>query len=303
MESNEPLVSYIVLSYNQEAYIGEAIASALAQKYQNIEFIFSDDASSDQTYDVMEDLTHNSDRNIRLVKNENNLGLTQHVNKCFKEAQGNIVLIAAGDDIALSNRTSKTVEYFKIYPEVCMLSFNDLKLIGNIATEERLFDLKRDNVVSLSEYIEGYFTSFSGASRAIRKDVILEFKDLLSTCPTEDTPYILRSLMYGKALVSSDPGILYRTHNNNLSSPDNLQKMNFDELHRQYEIDLGLAKSNGLLSSKEYKKINAWIRNSSILRSVMFEPWGVRKLVTYIYLLLVSKNFRVRLARKIKGIK
>ena len=51
--SNQPLVSIIILSYNQGSYIDEAIQSALAQTYENIEVIVSDNGSSDNTKEII----------------------------------------------------------------------------------------------------------------------------------------------------------------------------------------------------------------------------------------------------------
>ncbi len=50
-----PLVSFIVLAYKQKQFIREAVQSALAQSYEPLEIILSDDASPDVTFEVMED--------------------------------------------------------------------------------------------------------------------------------------------------------------------------------------------------------------------------------------------------------
>ena len=49
MQSNNPLVSFVLISYNQNEYIEEALLSAFNQTYSNIEYIISDDYSIDGT--------------------------------------------------------------------------------------------------------------------------------------------------------------------------------------------------------------------------------------------------------------
>jgi glycosyltransferase involved in cell wall biosynthesis len=51
-----PLVSFIVVAYNQDKYIKEAVLGAFSQTYQPLEIILSDDGSSDLTFEIMQDM-------------------------------------------------------------------------------------------------------------------------------------------------------------------------------------------------------------------------------------------------------
>ena len=53
-DTARPLVSMLVIAYNQAQQIGDAVRSALAQTYEPLEIIVSDDASSDATYAAIE---------------------------------------------------------------------------------------------------------------------------------------------------------------------------------------------------------------------------------------------------------
>lgn len=115
MEINErPLVTLALFSYNQEAYVQDAIKGAFSQTYSPLEIILSDDCSSDKTFEIMceEARTYNGPHLIRLNKNEANLGLIDHVNKIFEISAGEIIVAAAGDDISLPDRTSIIVKEF-----------------------------------------------------------------------------------------------------------------------------------------------------------------------------------------------
>jgi glycosyltransferase involved in cell wall biosynthesis len=47
---NKPLISFLLLSYNQEEYINDAVDGAFSQTYSTLEIIISDDCSNDNTY-------------------------------------------------------------------------------------------------------------------------------------------------------------------------------------------------------------------------------------------------------------
>ena len=55
--NDKPLVSYCIVSYNAEKFIQEAIESALNQDYYPMEIIISDDCSTDNTYEVIKNVT------------------------------------------------------------------------------------------------------------------------------------------------------------------------------------------------------------------------------------------------------
>lgn len=107
-----PRVSFIICAFEQERFIGEAIAGALAQTYPNLEIIFSDDCSSDGTYALMEKaaVDYRGPHRVRARRNAVNLGLWGHFMAAFREATGELIVVAAGDDISLPGRTQRLVE-------------------------------------------------------------------------------------------------------------------------------------------------------------------------------------------------
>lgn len=111
-----PLVTFVVLSYNQEKFIRAAVESAFAQTYSPLEIILSDDQSPDATFAIIEEMAaaYRGPHIVRAVQPPRNLGLLQHVMKCGREAQGEIVVMAGGDDIAKPNRVTRLVEAFTL---------------------------------------------------------------------------------------------------------------------------------------------------------------------------------------------
>jgi len=257
-----PLVTCILLAYNHEQFIESAIKGLLEQDYDNIEFIISDDSSSDNTYEIICAATksHLAIKNIILNKNEENLGLVKHFNKLVNMAQGDIIVVAAGDDISLKSRVSNTVDIFSKNENITFVSFHTdiIDIDGKIISSSKA---KYNGIreFDLNDFLSGKKIPFNAASRAFKKNIYDTFGDLNSNSITEDTTYIIRGLIMGQTAISSDVGICYRKHDNNLSSALSLARMDIDCISQQYIIDCTLAKDKNLISEKNEKKLIQWI--------------------------------------------
>jgi succinoglycan biosynthesis protein ExoO len=97
----DPEVSIIVPAYNTEAYIAKAIDSALTQTLTNIEVIVVDDASGDQTVEVIQQFT---DPRLQLLQNPQNLGVSASRNRAIQKARGQWIAVLDSDDWYVPNR-------------------------------------------------------------------------------------------------------------------------------------------------------------------------------------------------------
>lgn len=268
-----PLVTCILLAYNHEQFIESAIEGLLEQDYDNIEFIISDDSSSDKTYKKICTTTKKyfPTKNIILNRNEENLGLVRHFNKLVNMANGTIIVVAAGDDISLKSRVSNTVDIFSKNKNVTFVSFNDnvIDSNGNVTSKGNKVKYNGIRKFNLNDFISDKPIPFSGASRAFRKEIYDTFGDLDPNSVTEDTPYIIRGLIMGQTAISSDIGICYRKHNNNLSGALSLAKMDVDAISQQYIIDCNLAKVKKLISRNDEKKLLKWIKMNRKRRKII----------------------------------
>jgi glycosyltransferase involved in cell wall biosynthesis len=112
--AQRPLVTFVLVAYNQEKFIREAVEGVFAQTYSPLEIILSDDCSPDSTFALMEEMAaaYRGPHRVRAVRTPSNLGIIQHVLMRGREAQGEIVVMGAGDDIAKPERVTKLVEAF-----------------------------------------------------------------------------------------------------------------------------------------------------------------------------------------------
>lgn len=93
-----PLVSIQIPTYSQKQYIKEALDSALAQTYENLQIIVSDDCSPD--YDIFEYLKDYADNpKVQIHRNEKNLGrVGNYRNTLYNLVQGEWFVNLDGDD-------------------------------------------------------------------------------------------------------------------------------------------------------------------------------------------------------------
>ena len=97
--SAAPLVSVILLSYNQEDSVGAAIESVLAQDCPfPFELIIGDDASADSTRAVCERYAAARPDVVRLMPAAPNKGVVRNYFDCFSHCRGRYVTDCAGDD-------------------------------------------------------------------------------------------------------------------------------------------------------------------------------------------------------------
>lgn len=107
-----PLVSVLMTAYNADKYISLAIESILEQTYQNFEFIIIEDASNDNTWDVIQTYAK-KDKRIIATRNEINLNAGGSSNKGLKICKGKYIIRMDADDWSFPYRIEKQVKYME----------------------------------------------------------------------------------------------------------------------------------------------------------------------------------------------
>ncbi len=112
MQSNISLVSIITPSYNSSKCIAQTIESVLSQTYHNWEMIIVDDFSLDNSNEIIENYLKKDSR-IRLIKLHKNSGPAVARNKAIKEAKGQYIAFLDSDDIWLSLKLEKQIQFME----------------------------------------------------------------------------------------------------------------------------------------------------------------------------------------------
>jgi glycosyltransferase involved in cell wall biosynthesis len=108
-QAAKPLVTLVLLGFQQERFIRDAILGAFAQTYQPLEIILSDDLSSDATFPIMQEMAAAYDGPHRVFARQTaeNVGTLRHVMEVAEAASGEMLVLSAGDDISRPERVAK----------------------------------------------------------------------------------------------------------------------------------------------------------------------------------------------------
>ena len=116
--SKRPNLSVVMSVYNAERHLERAVRSVLNQTYQNFEFIIIDDASTDQTKDLLRKI---KDMRVKIIRNEENLGLTKSLNKAIQIARGQLIARMDGDDLSVPHRFEKQLDFLKKHTDYAVV--------------------------------------------------------------------------------------------------------------------------------------------------------------------------------------
>ncbi len=109
MESSpQPRVSFGVPVYNEEGSIRRCLDSILAQDFSDFEVVVCDNASTDRTPEILASYAAR-DARVRVVRNEENLGLIRNWNRAFQLSRGTYFRWLGGDDWLEATYTSRCV--------------------------------------------------------------------------------------------------------------------------------------------------------------------------------------------------
>ena len=101
-------------NFNKQAYLAESLTSLLESTEKNIEICIVDDCSTDYSMDLL-NFFAKKDKRIKLERNEVNLGVSKTYNRATSMVEGDIILVAASDDVYDHDRAKWAVKAFKKY--------------------------------------------------------------------------------------------------------------------------------------------------------------------------------------------
>lgn len=218
MQPSQPLVSMVLLTYNQAAFVREALAGALAQTYPSLEIIICDDASTDGTDEILREEVerYSGPHDVRLHRQPTNLGLAGNLNCGVALARGQLIVVAAGDDVSLPHRVETLYRVWAAADGTAMSIFSnavaidrDGKMLGRHAAPfppERLtFD-----------WFAGGLRGVVGCAHAWDRRVFDVFGPIPTDVVKEDNVIPLRAALLGSVRYVDEDLVLHRYHGSNI---------------------------------------------------------------------------------------
>jgi hypothetical protein len=207
-----PLISVLLVTFNQEAFVTEALNSVLAQTYSPLEIVVSDDASSDGTYAVLERLigAYRGPHRVSLRRNPARRNVVGHLQDAVPFTSGELIVLAAGDDVSLPNRVAQLAEAWEASGRQAHALNSDLQQIDEHGARGTVLGgftgLSRITLQDFLDRPAGFF----GASAAYSRAVFERFGPLDPFNIFEDQVLPFRAAMLGHAAVVAEPLVLWR---------------------------------------------------------------------------------------------
>lgn len=136
-----PRVTVLMPTYNVAPWVEESIRSVLNQTYHDFELLVVDDASTDQTLDVVRAIR---DPRIRIASFPNNVGLADNLNRGLDIIDTELVARMDGDDIAEPDWLETGIRILDTHPEVGICSFG-FQFFGAKTSVVRFPELHEDS--------------------------------------------------------------------------------------------------------------------------------------------------------------
>lgn len=111
-----PLVSITVHNYNYGVYLRACLESLFGQTYPNIEICFSDNASTDDSWNIALEFAQRYPGSMTVTRNRVNFGSDANWANCYLNVRGKYMLIMCSDDVLAPEFVDRCVRALELYP-------------------------------------------------------------------------------------------------------------------------------------------------------------------------------------------
>lgn len=235
-----PRVSVVMSVHNGDQYLGDAVESILCQSFEDFEFIVIDDGSQDKSNSIIREFARRDER-IRIIENNENLGLSTSLNKGIFAARGEYIARMDADDLSHVDRLRKQVD------------FMDANLdVGICGTWVQYFGLN-DKVIKFPLYHEEIHALLLFQNVLIHPSIMMRSAEIKKHALyyDEDISYAQDYELWSRAVTQVNFAnvnqvlLQYRLHSRGIGSRFNNEQFKiFDVVFRRMLSDIGLQPSD-----------------------------------------------------------
>jgi len=218
MTSNEVMVSVLMMTYNHENYITQAIESVLMQQCNfKYEIIIGEDCSTDNTRKIVLDYAKRHPKLFNLILHQRNVGAANNQLACINACKGKYIALLEGDDYWIDrNKLQKQVDFLEQNVNYSLCFHNALVIWEDKSRPPRKFcsnNLK--NEFSVDDIIQKWF--IPTASMVFHKECINNLPNWFVEVYNGDYCIQLLCAMYGKVHYMQNIMSVYRRNRASLS--------------------------------------------------------------------------------------
>jgi glycosyltransferase involved in cell wall biosynthesis len=226
-------------SYSHERFISEAIEGVLNQSCQDIELIIVDDASEDNSKEIIKSYRE-KDRRIRAIFHDENRGIAKTFNDGIEEASGKFIAVTGSDDVWFKDKLEKQLEMLKknedlvVYSDSLVIDAQS-NLVEKLPARKRNASKKKKSGKIFRELLGGNF--ICGSSMIFKKDNIKDIRFDEQFKYVNDYKFVLELAIKYEYYFIPEPLVKYRIHGKNCTLHDGTGWLNDFALIGKYLLD------------------------------------------------------------------
>lgn len=250
------LVSIIMLVYNHEDYIEQAIISVLNQDYDSFELIILDDNSSDNSYKIAKEISekHINGHKASIYSHVQNLGMINNLNFGLKNSKGKYIAICEGDDFWNCNKKiAIQVNEFENNPKASIV-YHRVNVLKEGKTEFEILNTSKDKKVFKIEHLAQGNKIHTCSVMYKNENILLD--EIYNNSPVGD--YVLHLKYAAKGSIVYLPEVMstYRIGTGIWSNLDEYERL------RKWIKVLQLLISDSVFEPNIHKSLNNQLKNS-----------------------------------------
>ena len=291
--SSSALVSVILGTFNGEKYIREQLDSILNQTYSNIEIIITDDASTDETIDILKEYQNKFSDKVKLLLNDKNVGYVKNFERGVRQAKGELIAFSDQDDYWYPNKIEEKVKNIGDNDVV----YCDSNLVDESLNEkEGLFSNSHNFVDSKNPLNFTIRNCVSGHAMLFKRSLLGNNFSFPKKIPHDWWITFLASFKNGVKYIDI-PLVKYRLHDSNVLAQGKHRRRRKEELNeeRVNRIHFFSYASQKFKGFEKEKKVLKKISESYISNSVFCRVKRVSCFVSNVFdLFLILERSKVK---------
>lgn len=271
-----PLVSVLVVTYNQKEFIRQALDSILMQRCNfAFEILIGEDCSTDGTREICLEYATQYPDIIVLELNSHNKGFLDNYFDLLAKTRGKYLADCGGDDFWLDeNRLQQQVEYLENNPETGLIAGNWMILEDSTGVLKNATTPSVNNWFHPSHFGSAAVASYLNSSQLPKillsascfradwaKEALLNhpglFRGVDATC--EDLPLTMSMLLRGPLHLSAKNWAVYRLRENSVSHSKNAYEWVKGYAFTTFRQTLNLARTYGV----QPKELSTYLKKNS----------------------------------------
>lgn len=243
--NDRPLLTMMLITYKQEQTVAAALNSALTQTYSPLEIVVSDDASPDDSFVIMQKMisAYTGPHKIILNRNERNLGVGANLSHAVSLSSGEMLVVAAGDDISLPQRCERIAQAWEAQGRsVDLIASNLIDLDEAGQPHEVVVPSDLGQYRTPADWLNNR-PHVIGAAQAWTRRLFNRFGPFPEGVVAEDLIMVFRAICAGGAIRLDEPLVHYRRGGisrrvRSTSAQDTIQRLLSNNRHALVEMRL-----------------------------------------------------------------